>query len=193
MISGEPATWQPASPNVAALIFPDLLRSCLPPQPPYWWNKRRARRHLYTSLQCRRRSHGHSVLCVPPPYAPCATNLCSDGAYPCSNGTYISTTGYYTNEERAGTVDHVASAYIPTCREEPQWGLGWRHLSSVFGSVEFLPVSKVSVTFSGSSPSKIWRLPLHGRLVRCSVTTILGRSQSSLLPATRTCTPSMTT
>ncbi len=66
------------------------------------------------------------------PCAPCAPLLCADGSFLRANDSYCNATGYYVNEERAGTVDHVASAFIPICREEPQWGLGWRQLSSGF-------------------------------------------------------------
>ena len=65
-------------------------------------------------------------------FDPCAPLFSAAVSSLQTDDTYSNDTGYYHYEQRAGTVDHVASAYIPTCREEPQWGLGWRHLPSGF-------------------------------------------------------------
>ncbi len=65
----------PTGSNEPQRTSPHLPRSItlfLQPLPPYWWNKQRAIRHMYTSPQCRLRSHGHPALYLPPPLAPCA-------------------------------------------------------------------------------------------------------------------------
>ncbi len=83
-----------------------------------------------TSLLFHRRSRVHPALYSPPPLLLVLPSSVQKIRSSRPTTPYSNATGYYFKEQRAGTADHVASDISPICREEPQWGLGWRQLSS---------------------------------------------------------------